>query len=154
MDGVVNKDQLRKQLEIDEGVVYEIYLDHLGYPTFGIGHLITKDDEEYGLPVGTPVSEERVHEAFDKDLQVATSECQKLYGNKFLLWPGEVQEILINMMFNMGRPRLNKFVNFKAALERKDWKQAAIEGRDSLWWKDQVRTRAERLMVRLEKVDG
>ena len=33
-------DQLRKELEEDEGVEYEIYNDHLGYPTFGIGHLI------------------------------------------------------------------------------------------------------------------
>ena len=28
---------LRKQLEIDEGIKHEIYLDHLGLPTFGIG---------------------------------------------------------------------------------------------------------------------
>jgi len=149
----MDKDRLRKQLEIDEGVKYEIYLDHLGYPTFGIGHLITKDDEEFGAPVGTPVSKDRVIETFEKDLRVATSECQVLYGNKFLLWPDEVQEILINMMFNMGRPRLSKFVNFRSALEQKDWKQAAIEGRDSLWWKKQIRTRAERLMSRLEKVE-
>ena len=27
---------LRKQLEIDEGIKHEIYLDHLGLPTFGI----------------------------------------------------------------------------------------------------------------------
>ena len=41
-------EKLREQLEIDEGVVHEIYLDHLGYPTFGIGHLVTDDDPEYG----------------------------------------------------------------------------------------------------------
>ncbi len=40
--------KLREQLEIDEGVVHEIYNDHLGYPTFGIGHLITEDDPEHG----------------------------------------------------------------------------------------------------------
>ena len=150
----MNREYVRKQLEFDEGIKYEIYLDHLGYPTFGIGHLITKDDEEYGLPVGTPVSEERVQEVFEKDLDVAISECIKLYGNKFLMWPDTVQEVLINMMFNMGRPRLSKFKNFKAELEDKNWKQAAIEGRDSLWWREQVRERAERLMVRLENVSG
>ena len=32
-----------------------------------------------------------------------------------------------------------------------DWKLAAIEGRDSRWYK-QVTNRAERLMSRLEKV--
>ena len=36
----MNIERVQKQLEIDEGVVYEIYTDHLGYPTLGIGHLI------------------------------------------------------------------------------------------------------------------
>jgi hypothetical protein len=30
---------IREQLEIDEGIKHETYLGHLGYPTFGIGHL-------------------------------------------------------------------------------------------------------------------
>ncbi len=144
--------KLREQLEIDEGVVYNIYKDHLGYPTFGIGHLITKNDEEYGLPVGVEVSEDRVRQAFDNDVHIASMECVRLYGPKFNLWPDEVQEVCVNMMFNMGRPNLSKFVNFKKALCEGDWKQAAIEGRDSWWWKDQVRARAERLMVRLESI--
>ena len=147
----MNKERVFEQLKIDEGVEHEIYLDHLGYPTFGVGHLIIKDDPEYGLPVGTPVSEERVWEAFEKDLHIAESECVALYNNKFLMWPDEVQEVLVNMMFNMGRTRLSKFKNFRAALEDKDWKRAAVEGRDSLWYR-QVTNRAERLMVRLEQV--
>ena len=48
----MNIEKLRKELEIDEGVKYEIYLDHLGLPTFGIGHLVTKSDPEFGEPVG------------------------------------------------------------------------------------------------------
>ena len=39
----MNIEALREQLKIDEGVKYEIYKDHLGYPTFGIGHLITEN---------------------------------------------------------------------------------------------------------------
>ena len=53
-------DKLREQLEIDEGVKYEIYKDHLGYTTCGIGHLILESDPEHGEPVGTAISEERV----------------------------------------------------------------------------------------------
>ena len=52
-------DKLRKQLEIDEGVVHEIYLDHLGYATFGIGHLVRDTDPENGGEVGTSISESR-----------------------------------------------------------------------------------------------
>ena len=37
-----------EQLKIDEGVEYEIYLDHLGYPTFGVGHLVLETDPEHG----------------------------------------------------------------------------------------------------------
>ena len=53
------------------------------------------------------------------------------------------------MMFNLGRTRLSKFKNFRAALKDKDFARAAVEGRDSLWYR-QVGNRAERLMVRLE----
>ena len=147
----MNKQRVFEQLKIDEGVVYEIYKDHLGYLTFGVGHLITKEDLEYTQPEGTPVSEERVWQAFEKDIATASSECVRLFNNKFLLWPNEVQEVLINMMFNLGRPRLSKFVKFRKALEEKNWAEAAVEGRDSLWYY-QVGARAERLMTRLEKV--
>lgn len=141
-----------EQLKKDEGVVYSIYEDHLGNPTFGVGHLITRNDPEWQQPVGTPVSEERVWQAFEEDLETSIFECEVLYGSsRFRTWPGEVQEILVNMMFNMGRPRLSKFVKFHAALNGSDWKRAAKEGRDSLWY-NQVKNRAERLMSRLEKV--
>ena len=37
-------ERLFEQLKYDEGVVYEIYKDHLGYPTFGVGHLILESE--------------------------------------------------------------------------------------------------------------
>ena len=148
----MNIERVQKQLEIDEGVVYEIYTDHLGYPTFGIGHLITKNDPEFEEPVGTPVSKERVDSVFAIDIKIAEDECCVLYP----FWeelPEEVQEILVNMMFNLGRPRLTKFKKMNAALEMGDWKTAAIEGRDSRWY-HQVGNRSERLMTRMENVES
>lgn len=139
-------------LKIDEGVEYKIYADHLGYHTFGVGHLITDQDPEWGQPFDTPVSEERVWDCFEKDLDVSISECHVLYGEeKFESFPEEVKQVVVNMMFNMGRPRLSQFKKFNAALEAGDWATAAVEGRDSRWHK-QVTNRAERLMVRLENV--
>ena len=146
----MNIERVQKQLELDEGVEHRVYLDHLGYPTFGIGHLITKNDPEFGDEPGTPVTPERVATAFAADLAISENECRVLY--KF--WeelPEEAQEILVNMMFNLGRPRLSKFKNFKKALDKGAWGFAAIEGRDSLWHR-QVGNRAERLMVRMESV--
>ena len=63
-------EKLREELKVDEGVKYEIYLDHLGLPTFGIGHLVLDSDPEHGMAVGTTVSEDRVNECFDQDVAV------------------------------------------------------------------------------------
>ena len=148
----MNREAVFEQLKIDEGVVSEIYLDHLGYPTFGVGHLVLKSDPEHGQPVGTPVSDERVAECFDADLDLAISECTALYGvDVWEGFPDEVQQIVVNMMFNMGRTRLSKFKKFNAALVDGDWSEAAVEGRDSLWYR-QVTNRAERLMERMENI--
>jgi lysozyme len=147
----MNREAVFEQLKVDEGVKYEVYLDHLDLPTFGVGHLITDADPEFEAPVGTSVSEERVWQAFEHDLDTAIGECHRLYGSGFEEFPAEVQEVVVNMMFNMGRPRLSGFKKFNAALEAGDWKTAAVEGRDSRWYR-QVTNRAERLMVRLEAV--
>lgn len=146
-----SKERVFEQLKIDEGVVYEIYEDHLGYATFGVGHLVLEEDREHGQAVGTPVDEERVRECFDRDLNIAISECVVLYGDAWEDFPDEVQEVLVNMLFNLGRPRLTKFKNFNTKLIEGDWAGAAPEGRDSIWFR-QVGKRAERLMARLEAI--
>ena len=146
----IDVDQLKETLKVDEGVVYEIYNDHLGYPTFGIGHLVLEGDPEHGASVGTPVSEDRVDECFEKDVESVISDCKKLHEG-WDGYPEEVKQIIANMKFNMGLTRLSKFKNHNAALFSGDWKAAAVEGRDSRWYK-QVTNRAERLMSRLENV--
>ena len=146
----MNIQQLQEDLKIDEGVKYEIYLDHLGLPTCGIGHLIVESDEEYGQPVGTHVTGTRVNELFESDVETVLSDCTRLYDDFYLL-PEEVQLIIANMMFNMGRPRLSKFVGMRKAIEEKDWNRAADEMIDSRWYK-QVTNRAERLVQRMRAV--
>ena len=146
----IDIEQLKETLKVDEGVVYEIYNDHLGYPTFGIGHLVLEGDPEHGAAVGTPVSEDRVDECFEKDVESVISDCKKLHEG-WDGYPQEVKQIVANMMFNMGLTRLSKFSKHNAALFAGDWKTAAVEGRDSRWY-NQVTNRAERLMTRLENV--
>ena len=143
-------EQLKETLKVDEGVVYEIYNDHLGYATFGIGHLVLETDPEHGQAVGTPVSEERVNECFEKDVQTVIKDCKSLHSG-WDGYPQEVKQVIANKMFNMGLTRLSKFKNHNAALQSGDWKEAAKEGRDSRWYK-QVTNRAERLMKRLEEI--
>ena len=146
----MNLEKLRVELEEDEGCKYEIYLDHLGYPTFGIGHLVTENDEEHGQPVGTEVSEERVAEVFEEDVQVTLDECVRLYPN-FDDLPEEAQLIIANMMFNMGRPRLSQFKMMKACVDDGDWEGAAEQMMDSKWYR-QVTNRADRLVTRMRNI--
>ena len=146
----MNLEQLRKELEVDEGVIYAIYLDHLGLPTFGIGHLIIDSDAENGLPVGTEVSESRVQQAFEADVLSVINDCNKLYDD-FDELPEEVQLIVANMMFNMGRTRLSKFKGMKRGVDSRDWNAAADEMVDSKWYR-QVTNRADRLVQRMRNV--
>jgi lysozyme len=146
----MNIDKLREELKIDEGCKYEIYLDHLGLPTFGIGHLILSSDMEHGQEVGTAVSEDRVNECFAKDVEIVLSECSQLYSG-FAVLPEEAQLIIANMMFNMGRPRLSKFKGMKAAVDAGDYHRAAVEMVDSRWYQ-QVTNRADRLVARMRSI--
>ena len=143
----MNIEKLREEIAADEGEVHEIYLDHLGLPTFGIGHLVRDDDPESGLPVGTPVDNDRVVEAFESDIETVLSDCNKLYSD-FDDLPEEAQRVIANMMFNMGRPRLSKFKGMKSGVDARDWNRAADEMVDSRWYR-QVTNRADRLVTRV-----
>ena len=143
-------DKLQEELAEDEGCKYEIYNAHLGYATFGIGHLVTDSDLEYGQEIGTKVSKERVDECFKTDIEITIEDCNILYSN-FNDIPEEAQLILANMMFNLGRPRLSKFLKLKAAVDDEDWMEASVQMMDSKWAK-QVPNRAKRLCERMEKL--
>lgn len=143
----MNIAKLRVDLELDEGIKYEVYLDHLHLKTVGIGHLCREDEPEYHMEVGTPVSEERVQELFERDLDVVRFDCLKLYPN-FDELPEDCKLIIANMMFNLGLPRLSGFKKMKAAVDAGDWEEAANQMESSKWY-SQVPNRAERLCNRM-----
>jgi len=145
-------EDLKNEIKADEGCVNSVYLDHLNLKTLGVGHLVTEWDEEYDQPVGTTVSDERVNELFEKDINVTLEECRYLYDD-FDSLPEEVQKIIGNMMFNLGRPRLSRFHKMKKAVLDKDWQEAANQMQDSKWY-EQVTNRAERLCERMRNVDS
>ena len=143
-------DQLKREIISDEGRVAKIYMCSANKPTFGVGHMITKSDPEYGLEIGTPINPDRVDRVFEKDINNTLTDCRRLYGN-FDDIPTEAQLILANMMFNLGLPRLSKFKRLAVAVLRQDWLSASIEMADSKWHK-QLPNRSERLISRMEKL--
>ena len=145
----MNLNKLQEQIMFEEGVKYEIYRCSEGYPTAGIGHLITEFDEDYfDKPVGTKVSKEQVAKWFEADLGVAIADMNKFTEGMNV--DENVRECVTEMVFQLGLPRLNKFKKFKQALLDNDIKSAQAEMKDSLWYR-QTTNRAERLIEKLGK---
>ena len=139
-------EHLKKDIMFEEGVKYEVYNDHLGYKTFGVGHLVRATDPENEMEVGTPVSKERVDECFEVDLYVAINDAEKFCEGMQI--DDNIKECVTHMVFQLGLPRLNKFRNFKQALVDGDIAKAQIEMKDSLWYR-QTTNRAERLIEKM-----
>jgi GH24 family phage-related lysozyme (muramidase) len=157
------RERLREELIIDEGCVLEVYKDHLGYYTVGVGHLILPSDEEWETPVGTRITQTRADELLFQDFNIMLEECENAFStswphwmpnpdNKWEDWPEEVKLIVCNMAFNLGITRLKKFQRMLTAINLKDYVKASEEGLDSKWAK-QVYNRAHRLMDRLRSID-
>ena len=141
-------EHLKKDIMFEEGVKYEIYNDHLGYKTFGVGHLCRATDPENDMEVGTPVSKERVDECFEVDLYVAINDAEKFCEGMEV--DDNIKECVTHMVFQLGLPRLNKFRNFKQALVDGDIAKAQAEMKDSLWYR-QTTNRADRLIEKMGK---
>ena len=145
----MNLNKLQEQIMFEEGVKYEIYRCSEGYPTAGIGHLITEWDEDYfDKPVGTKVSKEQVAKWFEADLGVAIADMNQFTEGMEI--DDNIKECVTEKVFQLGLPRLNKFKKFKQALLDGDIETAQAEMKDSLWYK-QTTNRAERLIEKLGK---
>ena len=137
-------EKIKEDLVKHEGYVTEIYLCSEGYATFGIGHMVTETDMEYTWPVGTPVTDERILQVFHDDCKIAVEDAEKIVEDLYA-HPDDVIRVLVNMVFNLGRPRLSKFKNMIAAVDAKEYDKAADEMVDSKWYR-QVKTRGVELV--------
>lgn len=142
----IQKDDLIEIVKEDlirhEGYVAEIYLCSEGYPTFGIGHMVTEEDMEHTWPVGTPVTDERILEVFKKDCEIAYTDACTLVLN-FAGQAPDAQRVLVNMAFNLGRNRLSKFKNMLKYVNEGNYLMAANEMINSKWYGQVGRRSAE-----------
>lgn len=141
---------LRLVLEQDEGVVHEIYEDHLGNPTCGIGHLIIEADREHAWPIGTAISEARVTQLYNQDVAVALKDARWISPD-FDELPDAARIVIASLCFQLGSPRYQKFRLHHAAIEARDWREAAAQLRDSRLYR-QTTNRTERHARRLESI--
>jgi len=139
-------------LRSSEGVREESYLDSKGNLTGGIGHLMSAEERKQ-YPEGSAIPKEVVDKWFKEDTATAAKESKELIdehiGEEV---PKEVEEILFDMTFNMGKSRLSKFKKTFAAIKNKDYIEAAMEMLDSNWARD-VKGRSNDLARRMIALD-
>lgn len=145
------KEKAMQFLRRYEGVKYEVYKDTKGNPTFGIGHLITPDDEEYGKPVETPVSPSRVDSVFRIDIDTAMVAAGSIFKNIDEL-PQNAKLVLISMCFQLGADGVRGFSNFIQAVNDRNWKAAKAHGLDSKWFREDTPERAQDHMDKLAEL--
>ncbi|MBY6013439.1 lysozyme [Qipengyuania gaetbuli] len=106
-------DAFKQALIEEEGVRYTVYRDVAGYPTVGVGHLVTPGDN---LRVGDRIDEDRVLALLDRDLRIAEQGVRKLVGT-LPLYQHEF-DALLDLVYNVGlgnvsqseSPRLNEAI--------------------------------------------
>lgn len=97
--------------------------------------------------------EQWADELFCIDCNAFSDVIHNVFNIQYGKYPETVFKILLNMLYNMGETKFNpqKWPNFFRAIKDRNWKQAAVEGRDSRWF-HQVGQRSVRLMKSLENV--
>ena len=132
-------DNVVERLKEEEGFRAKPYDDHLGKLTIGYGTLI-----EDGI------SEEEAGYLLRSRLLKIQNEL--LDSEPYVIDLNEaVQEILMDMAYNLGVPRLMGFKKMWEAIADKDWERAAIEILDSVY-AGQVPYRAQRNAEKMRAV--
>ena len=128
----MNMDRLLASVKKHEGYRNKVYLDTLGKRTVGVGHLCVEefweDDKEY--------EEKFLMDILEADLQNAIKGAKDLMSENGCMDMDEVaEEIIIEMIFQLGKTGVSKFKNMWKALSGLDYSTAASEMLDSRWAK-------------------
>ena len=128
----MNLERLMESVKKHEGYRNKVYLDTLGKRTVGVGHLCVEDfwedDKEY--------EEKFLMEVLADDLQNAIKGARELKEEHSCTDIDEIaQEILVEMVFQLGKNGVSKFKNMWKALSEHNYTGASYEMLDSKWAK-------------------
>jgi lysozyme len=141
----MNMDRLLQSVKKHEGYRNKVYLDTLGKRTVGVGHLCVEDfwedDKEY--------EESFLMEILEKDLQNAIKGAKDLIAENGCMDMDEIaEEIIIEMVFQLGKTGVSKFRNMWKHLSALEYASAASEMLDSRWAK-QTPNRAQNMSAEM-----
>lgn len=116
--------KLIEMIKQHEGVVPHAYQDSRGYWTIGVGRLIDKS-----LDGG--LSDAEIDYLLANDIKRCRAEAEQYPWFNKMNEPR--QAVILSMLFNLGKPRFDKFQNMQAALLVGDYTLASHEMLDSRW---------------------
>ena len=136
-----NYSRVLGRIKQNEGYKNKVYRDQLGNPTIGYGHLVLPT-EKYCLE--KKYSRKFLFKVFQNDLEKSIFCFKKYYSTK--KFPTMVQEVLIEMIFQLGIHGVLKFKKANKYLEKKLYYLAALEMMNSRWYK-QTPKRIDKLIT-------
>jgi peptidoglycan hydrolase-like protein with peptidoglycan-binding domain len=134
----VNLTTLQHFIAKHEGYVDHVYLDSRGFPTAGIGHLLTGSH----LHVGQKVSAEQITAWFKQDVAKAIAGAKQDIGPAYDRLDEARKMVVIDMVFNLGSAGFGGFHATIHAIQTGAYAQAASNMLQSLW-ASQVGNRAK-----------
>ena len=145
----LDKEALKKQLEMNEGLKLRAYLCPAGRLTVGVGRNVEANpvDDELGRTinaVGMTITHDEAMLLLDHDVDRTVSQVRTNVPG-FDELPESCQHVLVDMAFNMGLAGLLGFRNMLKAIRAGDFQKAAREMLNSKW-AGQVGVRAKRLV--------
>jgi len=132
-------EDVKSRIKRHEGFLTKVYLDSLGKATIGYGHLLTEDDD---FVEGVIYDKDILESLFDKDFNKAVSDATELLKG-YTVAP-LAREVIIEMVFQLGKTGVSKFKNMFAALKEYDYTRVAAEMMNSAWYR-QTPSRCEEL---------
>ena len=132
--------QLKSRIKKNEGYSNQIYYDQVEKPTIGFGHLIKKREKFLHQK---KYSKKHLNKIFENDFSSALSDFNKSYKEKGL--SKNSQEVLLEMIFQLGIKNCLKFKKFNQLLRNKLLHMAALEMLNSRWYA-QTPKRVEKLV--------
>ncbi|OUU28103.1 MAG: hypothetical protein CBB97_05160 [Candidatus Endolissoclinum sp. TMED37] len=141
--GLYMWEEVKKQIKDHEGFRSEIYFCSERKATIGYGHLITPQDDF--IP-GVSYPEDQLEELFEKDFAKALEGAEQLINLNPI--NDTAKEVIIEMVFQMGKNGCAKFKKMWKSLNREDYGEASFQMMDSLWAK-QTPLRAKKLSEKM-----
>ena len=145
-----------EHLELREGNEERVYLDSLGKPTCGVGHLLTERERQV-YQVGDEVSEEQRTAWLEADAAKAWEAAAQQIED-LGIEQAEFIIVLGSVNFQLGTRWMDKFPSAYKALKNKDYDEAIRQvstgsGKNGQSkWKEQTPVRVEDFVTAIDKL--